>query len=323
MQKEEIELLARSVEEKTLSKEDGARKLMEYVYRQPSLFGLNRLDEDQLIDFLIYQFPKFVKIFSIYDKTYGTFSSFLQGSVRGTFVTWKKRCIRNNALTGSLSAVDELQYEESVHRYKLPEEELLDKEEALSVASCSDNPPELFFPHFHRVDGTLSFRYKDPLLEKNRLDNLRRVIILVLTLKSSFYVDEPLLRKVSRVTGYPMSSLEKMKNSINQTLVRKIERRNACRNCRDNAFFFHRKYLAEARQLDKKTSWSKLIVEKYNKQTNVWIEKNNKLALKEYAVSASDHIVGQVLGISPRRVSYVIRQLRENMDTNTSKEYHT
>lgn len=323
MQKEDIELLAQKVERKTLTKEDGARMIMEFVFRHPSLFGLKMLDEDQLIDFLIYQFPKFIKIFSIYNKSYGTFTSFLQGSVRGTYITWRKRCVRNSVLSSSLTAADELQYEENMLRYKLPEEELIEKEDALSVASCSDNEPALCFPLFHRFDGTPSIRYKDPLLEKNRVANMRRIIILVLTLKSIFYVDDALLHKVSVATGYSMTTLLKMKNTINETLTNKIERRDACLRCRDNAYFFHRKYLAESTKLNKQTTWAKLILEKYKKQTETWIDKNNRLSLKGYAISASNRAVGQILGISPRHVFYVIRQLRDNMDTNTSKEYHT
>lgn len=320
MDKSEIEQVAQKVNEGLLTPEQGARILMEIVYRHKALFGLKQLDEDQIIDFLIYQHPKLIKIFSIYNKSFGTFSSFLQGSVRGTYITWKKRMARRNALVGSITVSDEIAYEEAQSQYLLPEEEVIHKLDE-SKGLCASYEQEQK-PLFRYPDGSLPFHLKNPLLEKARIDSLRKNAILILALKSSYYLDEPLLEKVSSATGYSVESLKLVRDELNKTLKNKINRRNACITCRNNSYYFHRKYLLESYRLNHDSSWAEFINTKYEKQTKTWIDKNRRLARKEYTVSATNRAVGKILGMDPRHIFYVIRQAKENMDIISLKEYH-
>lgn len=314
MQNCNVEQIAQDVADGVLTEDDGARKLMETIFTHKTLFGLYSLDEDQFLDFLIYEFPKFKAIFSHYDKKCGTFFSFLLGSIRSAFRTWKKRMVRNSLISKSFSASDELVYEESLNRYTLPEEALIMQERNDTVGEvCSPDDVTTTGP-FHRNDGTISTRYKSPSIERRRIDCLRKKAMLILALKSSFYLDDSLVHKVSGATSCDEEELIAMRDRILKTLRSKISRRNACLRCRDNAFYFHRKYLLECNSLDSGTVWSEYIHQKYAKQTKTWREKNRRLSRKSYTLSATNCAVAKELGMSPRHIFYIIKQARQNMD---------
>ena len=321
MDKSEIEKLAQDVKTGRITAEQGARKLMEIVYCHKAFFGLSQLDEDQIIDFVIYQYPKFITVFRIYDIGCGTFMSFLQGSVRGTYATWKKRMARNSAVSSAANSAESLLYEEDEAKYRLPEEEFILKEEKAESEALCASPGAI--NSFRRTDGSVSTRYKDPRIEKKRADTLRRTAVLILALKSSYFLDDSMLLKVSRYTGYSVNRLHKMCDRVNATLGKKIEHRNECIRCRDNAYYFHRKYMMESHNLNSRTTWAQFIAGKYEKQTKIWIAKNKNLSRKEYVVTATNKAVAETLGMNPRHVFYVIKQAKENVDILRPKQYYT
>ena len=135
-----------------------------------------------------------------------------------------------------------MQYEENVERYTVAQDNAELQVES-PVTACSAE-------------------------RKNR--SLRKKAILILALKSSYYLDDQLISKVSDETGMSKNNLYLLRDSLNATLVNKIGRRNACIRCRDNAYYYHRKYMIESYRLNHQTTWAELIAGKYKKQTKTW-----------------------------------------------------
>lgn len=312
MEKLEIEDIAKKVIEGSMSEQEGAKKLMELIFLYKRLFGLASLDEDQFTEFLLFQYDKLLRIFSNYNPAYGQFFTFLQGSIRGTYLTWRKQAARDKTALDTITISPSMTFEESMSHYALPGDSYSMNHvhsKGHSVHHSTYQPLSL-----RRNDGKLSCRYKNPSVQRRRINNLRKDASLILTLKSSFYINEDIVEKVSYVSGVPAEKINDMCDKVKSSLKNKIDRRSACVRCRDNAFFFHRKYMLEYRRIDRQTIWSEIIHSKYKKQTKTWNEKNSRLQRKDYRITASNRLVGKILGITPRRVTYVIRQAQQNMD---------
>lgn len=121
-------------------------------------------------------------------------------------------------------------------------------------------------------------------------------------------IDDETIESVVHFTGVDKALIyekiqelkEKMtgKDVYSERLVRK----------RNNAFFFHRKYMQE--MLVSAASESKMneLKEKYDKQTKKWKSHNNALAVRSNTPSNEE--VANVIGIKPRMVSFYIRNAR-------------
>jgi len=141
-------------------------------------------------------------------------------------------------------------------------------------------------------------------------------------LKSSYYLDEETITKVCSFTGVSKKEILSMQSRLNRTLGTKIKRRDSCIRCRNNAFYFHRKYSIELRNICPNSTWATLIQNKYSKQTQTWINKNTRLRRKDYYVSVSNCEIGKILNMDPRHVKYVINKAKENVDILTQNQYH-
>lgn len=308
MEQVNLEDLVNQVRSGSLSYEDGARFIMEQVFRHKGLFGLTKLTEDELTNYLLFQYRNFIRLLKTYDESYGKFFTYLKKTIEGSIKTWKKRYIRSRILDNEVTVSDKILYEENLNKYLLPEEEVIKGEEEKQCV---------------KTGGDMSDRKIKPWdkVKKHEL-NRSKTFILILALKASYSLDPELIKKVSEATGVSEEEIVRMSNEIKKTLANKIERREACLRCRDNAYYYHRRYQTESLHLLDGTNWAEIVNSKYRKQTKTWIDKNRRLSLKEYAVSASNIAVGNALGVTPRHVAYVLKKGCENMDNNKAKEYH-
>ena len=77
----ELEKMAQDFQEKRIDEKTAVNKLVEFIYRNKTWFGLNRLNEDDLHDFMLKMFPLFTGIFNRYDSSIGTFTCYLIGNI--------------------------------------------------------------------------------------------------------------------------------------------------------------------------------------------------------------------------------------------------
>lgn len=310
MEKINLENLRDRIENGELTYDEATNVIMKEVYTHKGLFGLTRLTEDELQSYMLHQRDNFEQLLHSYDRTSGSFFTYLMKTIERSTKTWKKRCIRNRIFENEITVSDQLLYEEMQGRYLEPEEEYIKKEE--EVLAVNEPLPE----------DKITLKNKPWDKTKNRKFDDQKAFILILALKASYSMNEELIKKVSQKTGISEEELTDYINQINETLENKINRREACLRCRDNAYYFHRKYQNEATHLLDGTNWADTINQKYKKQTKTWIDKNRRLSLKQYSVSATNISIGKILGMSPRHVSYVLRKGLDNVDNNSLKEYH-
>ncbi|MCR5699442.1 MAG: hypothetical protein K6G52_07350, partial [Treponemataceae bacterium] len=85
--------------------------LLSFLKSNPYFFGLEKLNEESLCDFMYYIFPKIQNGLAVYDNTKSCFSSYFQGLVRLDFLTWKKMKIKEKLRQQAIINIKTVEYE--------------------------------------------------------------------------------------------------------------------------------------------------------------------------------------------------------------------
>ena len=85
-----IEKLPKLVGEGKMSPDKAALEIMEAVYKNRSYFGLKKLQEDQLHDFMLFYYEKSKTVFQLYKSGLGSFTSFLYRHVGNALLSWTR-----------------------------------------------------------------------------------------------------------------------------------------------------------------------------------------------------------------------------------------
>ncbi|MBO4320568.1 MAG: hypothetical protein J5857_08880, partial [Treponema sp.] len=86
----ELESMIYDFQKKRINTDDAVRRLVEFMYRHKNWFGLNRLMEDELHDFLLENYPLFTHLFKNYDSTKGDFTCYVFGNITQAYHGWKR-----------------------------------------------------------------------------------------------------------------------------------------------------------------------------------------------------------------------------------------
>jgi hypothetical protein len=316
----ELEDVYNLVREGKISVDDGARKLMEIVYRNKAWFGLYALDMDELHDFLLEQFGKFKRLFVIFDEKIGSFPSFVYGGIAHGLKSWRKMKSRKNFDELAIDSLQSLAYEESLCNYGTPEDayfcecqsEIPDMGDLNSVAVKKD------------VDYGMCRRGERTSVTENaerRILKLRKIAVLVLTLKCCNSVDESMIEKAAAVSGKSVEDVRSLVDEARKCTEIKVKRWNSILRTRDKAFLYKRRFHLESEALDKSSLLCSVVSQKALVQDRVWEEKNGLLS-EPKKLEPSNMAVGRILGITDRKVKYIMDSASKNMDTLSLSRYY-
>lgn len=310
-----LEKLPKEVSEGKISVDKAALKIMETIYKNRLWFGLKKLQEDQLHDFMLFYFDRSKTVFEIYKPELGSFSSFLYGNINNALLAWTRQFQRQNIDEQSIQLLQDIVYEESAYTYEQMEPpvvcEVTDKEMVYSEKILSS--PE-------NADATYSFNRGRTFSAQKNVE-LRKEACLVLLLKSCFSVNDTMIEKVANISGRSFDELKELVEKARGSLKSKIKRINKIERARDNSFYFKRKYCAEKEFSDVGTEFCKLINTKLSRADKIWKEKNSKLNAEGLKVP-SNVTIGKLLGMSDRHVKYIILNATKNMDNISLKSYY-
>ena len=302
---EELEHTARMVSAGLMTDKEGTNEILKVLYTHKARFGLGRLDLDALHDFLLHEHAKLRRLLVLYRTESGfSFSGFLYSSIQRSLRIWRKRSARAAATEESAAQQHCLAYEESEYRYRQEE-----------FASCCE-PQAAFDSGLHRHSQearqsaplrTQTFRYNE------KADKLRKAACLILALKSSYYLDYDIIKKVSKMTGIAEKKLASMVEEVNEGMRHKIIKHERCVRSRDTAFFFHRKYRRECSKLDSGSPLSRKTAQKYEKQTALWESRNEQLKTPLYSAVPSNRAVARILNIDDRKVASILQKARSTL----------
>ncbi len=257
------------IKENRLSLEEGSKKIIEHIYSNPLRFGLVQMSEDERSDFILYLFEHFNNIIMNYSENMSAFSTYIINVVKKKKCAWYRNCFRARAK------------QESVKQYYINEE------------------PKVFC--------------EDPILYCNNVKNERlynhkeALAILVIALKSSYYLTPYHISVLSQKTGYSEKTLCELKERIEQCIQKKIDLCTSTYEKISSSYIKKNSCYYELMRVEKNSCISERLKERHITYTLNW--KRHLINYKKKSlIRPSNSQIAEVLNLKEHVVSRIIRE---------------
>ena len=296
MDKQDINNLPKLVSEGHISKQRAGAYIWENVYMHPHEYGLSGFSEDELSDFLIELSDKFQNLFDSFIPGIVQFRTFITGFIFNHRTNFIRTQVKNRIANDSMQSFLRINYDEEVQKYNLMVSEFLNQEK--------DESPHQNDKNFSDVFG------RKPSTEKDRNKRIAEVIVIILAMKACKDLDDELITKISKFTGIDATYIHSAILSLKDTIKNRTERKEQLISKRNNAFFYHRKYLIEMLRVDKNSKLFTQVKKQYEKRTKSWERQNIQLAQRKRDTPTSAEIA-DALGLKTRTVLFYINHARK------------
>lgn len=294
---EEIEKVYEDFKNEKLSAKEACKKLVEIIFIKKKEFGLSSLDEDSLSDFMIFQLTHLEKIFRIFNEDFGNFTNFVYGSVQISLIYWKRKRAKKLGENDYLLQVCNEYYDDKEYRYSLSEKFQQD----ICASNYSVKDLENLKKSFDKMKNIF------------RNDELFKLSIKILAVKSCCFMNEELLEKVALLSETEKSKVSNWIECAKNEMSSKIKRMEQLKSKRDNAYFYRNRYLLQRNRFTQE-SWVFIVNDKLKLQSKKWKESLNALSSEEFLLRPSNVIVAKILNIDERQVAYILRKINANVD---------
>lgn len=294
-----IEELPNKVKSGEITKEQAARIIWTDIYMHPFDYGLLCFTEDQRSDFLLSIQKTFESLFEKFNQGQVSFKTFITGCLINQKNSFLRQQLKREHERRTLDTFLRSKGEEDTEKYAnevVSEYESVAKRE-YEKSSASENVKDFEAVVAQEVDT----------YEKKH-QRIAELTALVLTMKACKDVDDDTISAVSDFTQIDKNLLYDKIQDLKQKMTQKNESYQTLVRRRNNAFYFHRKYMQEMASL---TSTQKQIDElkkKYEGQTKKWQQKNQFLA--SVSDTPSNEEIAKSIGIKPRMVSFYINHAK-------------
>lgn len=310
----ELEDVARKYKSHELSLDEAKNQLVILIYNNPPFFGMEKMSKDTFHSFLLWAQKRIENILINFNSTEGSFSGYCRQSIFLCIRTFMKINAKDTASEESFINIAPMQEEENLYKYNENEYSLQCNSSCENI-QIEKNISSVDFLNKYVPQKGRRWKY-DVMIE-----NLRKAACLILTLKSCCYVDADIVRKVSLVTNLKEEEIVSLLNQVKSKLNRKIKIRENCIKARDYAFFYRRRYMLETVKLNEKCSLAEKLIKGYEKQTEIWNRKNKQLKNHKYKAIPTNADLAEVLNVSDRRIAYILKTAKKNIDTISLKDY--
>lgn len=302
MKSNELEMLPVLVKRKKIGVKKAVNKLAEYIFENPGKFGLLKYDEDFKSKFFIRFLEQARTLFVRYDRNYGTFLPYLYTFTRGLVLSQLRESHKEESTAYCLRKEEEHQWEYKTNQYSA-DRFVAEKE--------PEYTPEKIY--FYKINQNVkNYCVKDNSVEAKTA--------MVLALKSSYFLSDSEIAKVSKYCGVGQKKLKNTVTRLNRKLKKRAIRYDTIIRRRDNAYYYHKKYaMIMDRAKKEMLPPEPHVKEQYDKQTANWISKNAKLKNYGYRVCPTNKTVAKVLGICERQVCYYISRVKKQYGKKQSE----
>ena len=301
MKQEDFNQLFDDVKNGVIEKKEALGMLGKFIQENYPMFGLHRFDEDFRAELLVSFFEKGEKLFDNYDPQKTDFFKFFFYYIIGLISSDRRYIARNSLKETLLFEEDVVSYSTKERNYSI--QNTFESKMLYSSKKSSDEYKPLSFEQLREIFSKILAKSADKK-------------ILVLALKSCFYLTEIHIKKISElynideVIMYDAIQYCKMSVISKSVKVQKIlERRNY-------NYFHHRKCEKRITELDECVDKieSRIIKDRLVKldgiHYNHWQALNRKFADGFLYLRPTNKTIGDLLNISVRQVSYYINCAR-------------
>lgn len=304
MQNLDIEDVPEAVKSKKITMKEAVDFIWADAYTNPGKYGMYYLSEDSKSDLLLEMYGQFDKILERFNPRASSFRTYITSCI---ILQKRNHLRRQEAGRNARDCLSSYLTRFFENSYSTSEEDSREKAESKSE---SQSFPFRTFSDI-REGGKGS--------NKKRSQKIAELTLLILLMKACRDADDQLIETVCDFTGISKAliyeklqelkeSYDKKRDSSYQMLLEK----------RNNAFYFHRKYMYEMiNGIASKQKFLKL-QKRYQAHTRQWKINNQKLAVR--STSPSNEEIAKILGLKPRTVSYYISHIQEDSNIDRLKD---
>ena len=231
----ELEILLRDFGEKRLNPEEAGRKLIEFIYKNKKWFGLNKLEEDELHDFMLENYTLFTRLFCNYDSSKGDFACYLMGNVLQAYQGWKRETAKTLIKRKTLEEIEFMRVM-SEESYELSDDALYVSDIILDQGNPAEEIRRMVsYSNNHSMRTESAFKAKS-------LERLRQDAVLILMVKSWYLIDSVLLEKISAITEIQEETLAEIIEKTKKLMEKKTDKLNCTIKIRNKSYYYKELY---------------------------------------------------------------------------------
>lgn len=312
----ELETIIESFQKNEIDCNGLRNKLLEFIFTNKNRLGMTVLDEDDFSDFIIFMTPKLERIVEKYTSEIGTFSTYFIGVLNISRQWWQKKRAEKNQKRRCCTFVSEEAYEEKSSFYT-------DNESARSIeinessVTLSELEKKVHEKLTYKKVGR-SRRNQEAKIPK---EEQSAIMLLVLAIKSCYFIDERMMIKIAAITNRDPRWLSTVLSEARSTIETKIRHIRKIEQARNASYFFRKQLLMHRQELQ--DLYSSMITkdEKLRIHTQRWEKCVKAIGNKHHRLSPSNVTVARILGLNARQVAYILKIAYNNIDTLKLKCY--
>lgn len=294
--------LAKQIADGLISRKEAVNKISVFICNNYKVFNLQKYDEDFRSEIVMYFLEHGEHILENYNPQLGDLFTYLYTYISSLTFT-KKRTLAKQRITESVTYLEcQNQYSEKEYNY------------------AKLTPVEITEPKIPYALNKTTQEELKKIFEKIRTDNSDKKI-LVLALKSSFYISDNQIKRVCKIYNLKTDDFYKTIQYLKETLSEKIVKRQKELERRNTAYYHHRKYERQISKLEEDNIYDneQLLLQlnrKEIKHTKNWRRINNKFSKGYLYLRPSAKSIAEILGICERQVNYIVNSAKNLFENN-------
>ena len=304
MKSNELNLVPEKLAAGKITKKEAVDIICAYINENFPVFGLHKYDEDFREDVILYFLERGSHVLDSYNKNTADFFTFLYSNIMSYIQTRKRSLARENlkeklTLSETINNIDEKESAYNRINYK-----------KFELAKIPYSYTPITVENLRRIFEPIS---KDMTDKK----------ILVLAMKSSFFLSDSMIKKISDLYNIPEEDMYKTIQYCKESISRRTEKHQSAIEHRNYAYYHHKKYEQELNSLKSNTTKSGNIVQiekKYLKHSKNWKLINEKFEKGFLYLRPTNKTIADILGICERQVSYYINCAKKECEKNNIEQ---
>ena len=305
MNNEEINLIPEKIKKGLITKKEAVNIICSFVSQNYRIYGLQKYDEDFRSEVIIKLLERGQYILDFYNPEAGCFMKYLYYYIC-TLIHSKMKIVARNAVQ------ERMNIEYSIE---------LNEEKEVQYNKLFYSPiNEPSVPYARKVSNediitTLRNISKKPSDKK----------ILVLAMKSSFYITDKEIEKICIMYSIRQEDFYEIIQLCKSSVLSRAERKNRALERRNYAYSQHKRFSSLVKKLSEDLSMqnSEAIItyrKKAKRYKQRWLELNKILGEGYLYLRPSNKFIADILGICERQVTYYIQCARKELEEMEQKE---
>ena len=315
MTRDDFELIPEKIKSGELSCKQAVEEIILFIAQNKALYGIQIYDEDFISDFFIYYLERAEKFVLSYDPDQGMFFSYIFCFVKNCCNAVKKQksikqIIDYYNIGESITDYEERQTAYSQIRYddferpKVPYKYTPISYKDFQIACQSDKYQ--IKPLHSKTEPPLSPEIKERF--KDYSPRMIQNIIMVLALKSAYYITEDQIKCISQWFNIDKKKIELIIQEIKDEMSERIIHKEQMIERRNKAYFQHKKLKNQIEWNNKSRQdpdyHNEALHRKYKRNTETWELLNHQMEEGMIHIRPTTKLIAKVLGISARQVTY-------------------